>query len=195
MFDGLSGMDWIFIAAALALGFGVVKFMLAAKPGEKPAVPSVLPDTQVAPVQQAQHGAEGPAVEKQTSADGRWELSRTDESVVEQQPGKAAEASTGRPIWFELLDIPRTASAQEIEKAFARRWSQFGHGRLTRFMTDLSFIADGGLETSMPKQLEMQSMKAAVMAQQLNSMLERFLHDMQAAREEGLMRRRQGHMD
>ena len=195
MFDGLNGMDWLFIAAALALGFGAVKFMLVAKPGAKPAVPSVLPDTQVAPVHQAQHGPEGLPVEKQTSAGGRWELSRIDESEVEPQTGKVADASTGSPIWFELLDIPRTASAQEIDLAFTLRWSQFGHERLTRFMTDLTFIADGGLETSMPKQLRMQSMMAAVMAQQLKSMLERFLLDMQAAREEGLMRRRQGHID
>lgn len=29
MFDSLSPMDWIFLVAALALGFGGVKFMLA----------------------------------------------------------------------------------------------------------------------------------------------------------------------
>ncbi len=51
MFDGLSGMDWLFIVAALALGFGVVKFMLVAKPGQKAAVPSVLLDAESTAVQ------------------------------------------------------------------------------------------------------------------------------------------------
>ena len=31
MFDGLTGMDWVFVVSALVFGFGVVKFMLSVK--------------------------------------------------------------------------------------------------------------------------------------------------------------------
>lgn len=106
-----------------------------------------------------------------------------------------ARTEDARPSWFELLDIPRTASAQEIEQAFARKWFEFGPDRVTRLMTDLSFIADGGMAQTLPKTLELRSIKAAVMAQQLKSALGMLLHDMEAARDEGLMRRRQGLMD
>ncbi len=178
MFDGLSGMDWLFIVAALALGFGVVKFMLVAKPGQKAAVPSVPLDGGSAPMHQAPQEAHG---------------------VKNTQPGGTASGSpdgeVARPAWFELLDIPRTASAEAIEQAYAQRWFEFGADGAGRLMADLSFIANGGLAQAMPKQMELQSLKAAVTAQQLKSVMATLLREMEEARDEGLMRRRQGLMD
>lgn len=34
MFDGLRPMDWLFLLAALALGFGLVRFLLAHRAGQ-----------------------------------------------------------------------------------------------------------------------------------------------------------------
>ena len=161
MFEGLSGLDWVFIVAALALGFGVVKFALSEKPGQKAAAPSAVSDA----------------------------------TVPQEPPGKAAEANTRPPTWFELLDIPQTASTEDIEHAFERKCSQFVPGSPASLMTDLKFIADGGLDRSMPKDLQLRSIKAAVMAQQLKATLDALLHDIAAARHEGLMRRRQGQID
>lgn len=47
MLDGLSPMDWIFLVAALALGFGVVKFMLAHHAGgqDRPPTSQQPPDS------------------------------------------------------------------------------------------------------------------------------------------------------
>ena len=195
MFDGLSGMDWLFIAAALALGFGVVKFLLVAKPDQNAAVPSKTPDVQSQARQEAVPPESNGRSDKQMSADGSWELPRIDASPIEQVSDHAGGQSPTRLAWFDLLDLPRTASAFEIEQAFDRKWAPFTSGRLTSLMADLSVISNGGLEQSMPKQLEVQSMRAALLADQLKSLLSKLLHDMETARHEGLVRRSQGHMD
>jgi len=49
MFDGLSPMDWLFLLAALALGFGVVKFMLAQRPGGPAPPPKAPPQAPTTP--------------------------------------------------------------------------------------------------------------------------------------------------
>jgi hypothetical protein len=195
MFDGLTGMDWMFITAALAFGFGVVKFMFVAKAGSKAAVPSAMPDVKAQSGKEASPAEENVVRDKQFSADGRWELSRIDESPLEQPSDHSGEKSPRGAAWFELLDVPRTASAKEIEQAFERKWTQFSPGRLTSLLADLNFIANGGLEPSMPKMLEVESMRAASLAAELKSMLSKFLHDIEGAHEEGLFRRRQGYMD
>ena len=193
MFDGLSGLDWMFVGAALAFGFGVVKFVLVIKGSQKSAVPSVWATSEGQASTASAVGRMG--VEPVMSADCRRDLPRIDEAEAETSPDRIGEKVTTGAAWFELLGVPRTASGTEIEEAFERKWGQFAPDRLTNLMTDLHFIANGGLEPSMPKQLEVQSMKAAVLAEQLESMLGRFLHEIEAAREEGLRRRRQGRMD
>lgn len=49
MFDGLSPMDWLFLIAALALGFGVVKFMLAHRSDGRAASDSARPQAPADP--------------------------------------------------------------------------------------------------------------------------------------------------
>ena len=194
MFDGLSPMDSMFIGAALALGFGVVKFMLVAKPGQKPAVSSVMPESTPAAQDEAT-AAGSKKFGEQVSAGGQWEIARIDDAPIELGQGPTGEKHTGGATWFELLDVPRTATEVEIEQAFAQKVSQFGPSRLQNIMLDLGFIAYGGLERSMHKQLQLQSLQAAVTAEQLKSMLGTLLNYMEAAREEGLLRRRQGKVD
>jgi hypothetical protein len=195
MFDGLIGMDWIFIAAALVFGFGVVKFMLVAKAGAKAAAPLAMPDVQAQSGKEAVPAEENLGSDKQLSAYSRRELSHIDESPIEQMSDRTSEKLPRGSAWFELLDVPRTASAKEIEQAFERKWAEFSPGRLTSLLTELNVIANGGLAPSMPKGPEVESMKAASLAAELKLMLGKFLRDMEVARDEGLLRRRQGHVD
>ena len=129
------------------------------------------------------------------SADGRREVSRNDDAHVVQVAEESQELLRGGVAWFEMLDVPRTASVAEIEEAFARKWSEFKPGRLTSLMTDLAFIADGGLEQSMPPKLEVDLTNLVAVASELKSLLGRVFQDMESARTEGLTRRYQGKLD
>lgn len=179
MFDGLSGMDWVFIAAALALGFGVVKFMLVQKGASKadaavparPAVPSVRPG-------------------------GLAESTSDPEAVVDQGQGQGERSGLDEgPAWFDVLGVPRSASEEKIHEAFQRRLGEFAPQRLTSLMMDLKFIGDGQLEASMSPALMERSKQVAVLAEQLRASLEQYLYDLEGARDQGLMRRRQGRSD
>jgi hypothetical protein len=178
MFDGVTGMDWLFLVAALALGFGVVKFMMVAHAVPKAAVPAVTIGS--VPVQAPKaHG-----VECAHAFDGAGVNGATSE-----------ESAESRPAWFELLGVPQRASEHEIEHAFQKQWFAADPARVNRLMADLCFIADGGLEAAGPQQLAARSMKASMTAQQLKLMVFNFVRDMEGARQEGLARRRQGLVD
>ena len=114
--------------------------------------------------------------------------------MVSDVTEQAVDARRTAPVWFEMLGVPRTADPMEIERAFEGKRNQFSRAT-QHLMEDLSFIADGRFEASMPKQLALNGMKAAALAHQLKSMLGTFIEMLEAARDEGLSRRCAGMPD
>lgn len=106
MFDELSGEGWLIVVAALILGFGVVRWMIAAVEKSK-GIPKS-PGTQSS---QSEHDRdEGPGSHQQSKKSAWQEPWQSDSTV---QP------------WQEVLGVTPVASIDEIRAAYKRKMSQY----------------------------------------------------------------------
>lgn len=187
MFDGLSSMEWLFIVAALAFGFGLVKFMMSQSAAKKAAVPSVQPYEPV--VARPLDEVGGPVMGPLSSPDRYQAASQALEvlaSGVSSQAG-ASPASPRKP-WFEVLGVSETASAEEIGKA-AQSMQALGipdsmHTMLTELRAVRGAVGEGRSASEVDQRIENIERQLSELAPLLIARM----REIEDARSEGLER-------
>jgi len=123
VFEDLSATDLLFILAALALGFGVVRFMIVTSFAGEKAAPTP---------QRAKVSAEpGPASNKDEVSESQG---------VQNMPERPTVGSP-TALWHEILGVQAWASPEQIRDAYEEKLAQYDPRRVDGLGPDLVAIA------------------------------------------------------
>lgn len=163
MFKGLSGMEWLFIVAALAFRFGLVKFMLSQSAAKK-APTSTVPWIQqyepvvVKPLKEAGGPVMAPGSSLDRFAAASHALELLASGVSSQAGASQASPASPRKPWFEVLGGSETASAAGIVKA-AQSMQAIGipdstHNMLTELRAVRGAVGEGRSANEVDERIE-----------------------------------------